>query len=46
LAAATEPLTIPQEESEDLTEAVEDLDAEYTLDMDDIVLEDQEDTAF
>jgi rubrerythrin len=42
--AKTEPLNVTPDENEDLREVVDDLDAEFVLDMDDIVLEDHEDT--
>jgi rubrerythrin len=42
--AKTEPLHIAPGENEDLHEVVNELDAEYVLDVDDIVLEENEDT--
>lgn len=42
--AKTEPLNIAPEENENLHEVVDDLDSEYVLDMNDIVLEEHEDT--
>ena len=41
--AKTEPLNIAPGENEDLHEVVNELDAEYVLDVDDIVLEENED---
>jgi len=41
--AKTEPLTIAPDETEDLHEVVDDIDSEYVLDMNDIVLEEHED---
>jgi len=42
--AKTEPLHISPGENEDLHEVVDELDAEYVLDVDDIVLEENEDS--
>jgi len=42
-AAKTEPITVAPEETEDLHEVVGELDAEYVLDVDDIVLEEHHD---
>ena len=42
-AAKTEPITVAPEETEDLHEVVGELDAEYALDVDDIVLEEHHD---
>ena len=44
LAAKTEPLTVAPGENEDLHEVANELDADYVLDVDDIVLEEHQDS--
>ena len=43
-AAKTEPLTVAPGENEDLHEVVDELDAEFVLDVDDIVLDEHQDS--